>query len=126
MKSKAKLFNIILWVIQVLLAALFLIAGFMKLGMPIPKLSTIYSWTGQASSILVRALGLIDTLAGAGLILPAALQIRPRLTAWTAVAIFALMCCATILHLSRGEGSVIGFNIIVALLAAVVAWGRLK
>jgi hypothetical protein len=36
------------------------------------------------------------------------------------------MICASIFHISRGEGSQIGFNVLFAALSAFVAWGRLR
>ena len=36
----------------------------------------------------------------------------------------ALMIVASAFHIARGEGSQIGFNIFVAILAAFIAWGR--
>ncbi len=94
--------------------------------MPIEKLAAMMPWTGQVSPAIVRLLGLIDLLGGAGLILPALLHLQPRLTIWTSLAILALMVCAIVFHISRGEAPVTGLNILVALLAVFIAWGRAK
>ncbi len=79
-----------------------------------------------AMAALVRALGMIDLLGALGLILPALLRISPILTPWAAVGVIALMLCAIVFHISRGEASDIGINIFSVLLAVYVAWGRFK
>lgn len=75
---------------------------------------------------LVKATGILDLLAGIGLILPALLRIQPKLTIYAAYGTVALMVGASIFHISRGEASQIGFNIFVALIAVFIAWGRQK
>jgi hypothetical protein len=117
--------NVALWTAQLLLAALMLTGAALKF-MPIEKLAAMMPWTGQVSPAIVRLLGLIDLLGGAGLILPALLHLQPRLTIWTSLAILALMVCAIVFHISRGEAPVTGLNILVALLAVFIAWGRAK
>jgi hypothetical protein len=60
-----------------------------------------------------------------GLTLPAFLRIMPRLTPIAAIGIIALMIAAATFHIARGEASVIGVNIVFAVIAAFIAWGRL-
>ncbi|MCS3735302.1 DoxX family protein [Mucilaginibacter dorajii] len=120
----SKLLNIILWVTQVLLAATLIWAAAMKLFQPIEKLSAMWPWAGQVPVALVKFTGIIDLLGALGLLLPALLRIRPKLTPIAAVAIIVLMVSASIFHIARGEASVIGVNIIFALMAAFIAWGR--
>jgi hypothetical protein len=73
---------------------------------------------------LVRATGILDLLAGIGIILPALLQIRTQLTLYASYGIMVLMICAIMFHTSRGETSKIGINIFILLTALFVAWGR--
>ncbi|BAV06774.1 integral membrane protein [Filimonas lacunae] len=75
---------------------------------------------------LVLLTGIIDVLAGVGILLPAALNIRPKLTIFAAYGIIALMTAAIVFHISRGEGHDIGVNIFILLLAVFVVWGRGK
>lgn len=116
--------HIALWVVQVLLAASLVWSFWMKLFQPINQLAAIWPWTGQISATLVRLTGIPDLLGALGLILPVLLRIRPQLTPIAAGCIIVLMVCAITFHVLRGEASVIGFNIVFALLAAFVAWGR--
>lgn len=125
-QKSSKAMNIILWIAQVFVAAGFIWIATIKLFQPIEKIAAMWPWTGEAPSLMVRLLGVVDLLGGLGLILPTLLRIKPRLTAFTAIAIIVLMVCASIFHIARGEGAVIGFNIFVAVIAAFIAWGRMK
>jgi uncharacterized membrane protein YphA (DoxX/SURF4 family) len=126
MQQRKSVFNILLWAVQLLLAALFIMSGVMKLGYPIDKLAALYPWTGQVSAVYVRLLGIVDLAGGVGLLLPSLLRIKPILTVWAAIGIMALMILATLFHISRGEASVTGFNMVVTLLAGAVVWGRTR
>ena len=102
--------NIILWIIQVLLAVTFIWAAYMKLFAPTEDLNKMWPWT-TGNETLVKLTGVLDLLAGAGLVLPAFLRIQPKLTVYTAYATVVLMIAAGVFHISRGEASQIGFNI---------------
>lgn len=116
--------HIALWIVQVLLAVSLVWAAGMKLFQPLDKLAAMWPWVGQVPATLVKLTGIVDVLGAVGLILPAWLRIRPQLTPIAAGCIIVLMICAITFHVLRGEASVIGFNIVFALLAAFVAWGR--
>ncbi len=115
--------NIALWITQIILSILLLMGAVIKF-MPIEKVSAMMTWTGQVSSILVRILGIVDFFGGLGLILPGILDRKPQLVFWSAIGTIALMISAMIFHISRGEASVIGFNILCLILAVFIAWGR--
>jgi hypothetical protein len=68
--------------------------------------------------------GIIDLPGGVGLIVPSLLRIKPRLTIYAALGAIVLMIIASIFHIARGEANSIGFNVLVAAMAAFVAWGR--
>jgi putative oxidoreductase len=121
-----KALNITLWIVQGLTATLMLMSAYMKIATPILELSSKWKWTGELPETVVRLLGVIDLLGGIGIILPALLRIKPSLTPLAAVGIILLMISASVFHISRGESSVIGFNIMIMLLASFVAWGRYK
>jgi len=117
--------NITLWIAQVVLASGFIWAALMKLFQSAQKLNAMWPWTAH-HPVLVKLTGVLDLLAGLGLVLPMLLNIQPQLTVYTAYASIALMVVAGIFHVSRGEGSQTGINIFFALVAAFIAWGRLK
>jgi uncharacterized membrane protein YphA (DoxX/SURF4 family) len=125
-QKKSKALHIALWVAQLVLATSFIWAGMMKLFQPVEKLSEMWLWTSQVPVALMKFTGIVDLLGGIGLILPSLLHIKPKLTPITAVAIIALMVCASIFHITRDEVSQIGANIVFAIIAAFIAWGRLK
>lgn len=126
LKNKSKVLNITLWIAQVLIALTFAWAAYMKLFSPVDKLAAMWPWTGQVSPLLVKGTGIIDLLGALGLILPGLLGVQPKLTGITAICIVVLMVVASAFHISRGEASLIGFNIFVTVFAAFIAWGRLK
>jgi len=112
--------NIALWIIQGFLALTFIWAGFMKLVKPgqLP-----FPWIKDNPNLVVLA-GIVDLLGGIGIVLPWLLKIKPKLTIYAAYGIIVLMVAAIIFHVSRGEAKDIGFNILLLLLAAFVAWKR--
>lgn len=125
-RNSAKALNITLWVAQVLLVGMFIMAGFSKTSQPIAQLSQMMPWTGQVPVNLVRFIGVSELLGGLGLILPALLRIKPILTAWAALGLATVMLLAAIFHASRGEYAAIGMNLILALTALFIAWGRFR
>jgi uncharacterized membrane protein YphA (DoxX/SURF4 family) len=126
MATSSKVLNITLWIAQILLALTLIWAASMKLFQPIEKLAAMWPWAGQVPPSLVKCTGMVDLLGGLGLILPALLRIKPKLTPIAALGIIALMICASVFHISRGEGAMIGPNIVFALIAIFIAWGRFR
>ena len=118
--------HITLWVVQIIVAALFMWTAFIKLSLPVEKLAAMFPWTGEVSRGFVVFTAICDLLGGLGLLLPSLLRVKPVLTPWAAVGCTALMLSAIVFHVSRGEASVIGFNIFVMALTVFIAWGRFK
>lgn len=125
-KNSSKAMHITLWVVQVLLSAMFLMSGFMKASMPIEKLSAMLPWATALPAAVVRFIGLSELLGGLGLLLPSLLRIKPALTAWAGLGLATIMLLAIPFHISRGETPMIGMNGLFMLLALFVAWGRWK
>ncbi len=117
--------NIVLWVVQILLALAFLMAGTMKATQPIDKLAVRMKYVNAIKpSQLVRLIGILEVLAAIGLILPVVTGILPWLTPVAAIGLVLTMIGAMILHIRIGEGSRIAPNIVLLLLAAFVVVGR--
>jgi uncharacterized membrane protein YphA (DoxX/SURF4 family) len=125
-QETSKALHITLWIVQVLLAGLFLMAGFMKTTQPIEQLSAMLPWTGQVPAGLVRFIGVSELSGALGLLLPSILRIKPHLTLWAAIGIATIMLLGLLFHVWRGEYSTIGFNLFIGLLAAFIAWGRFR
>jgi len=121
-RKSSKWLHIALWAMQVLLSVTLVWAGYMKLYQTPEELSAMWPWAGQVPPLLVKCTGVIDLLAGLGLLLPALLNIRPALTFFAACCIVLLMVCAMVFHISRGESPL--FNMVFAVFAAFIAWGR--
>jgi len=114
--------NVLLWIIQILLAALFLFAGVLKLVLPLDKLTGPVAVPG----LFLRFIGLCETLGGLGLILPGLLRIRTGLTPLAAAGLVITMVGATVLNLRTGDLVTTTLTIVVGLLAALVAYARWK
>jgi len=112
--------NVLLWVIQGLLAALFLFAGGMKLVMPIEALTAQSTLPGA----FLRFIGVVEVLGALGLILPAATGIRPELTPLAAAGLVIIMIGATGLTLAEGKVATALVPLAVGLLSAFVAYSR--
>jgi len=125
-RKNNKTLNIALWVAQVLLAAMFLMAGIMKATQPIEELSQSMTWVNDFSAGMVRFIGISELLGGIGLLLPALLRIKPILTPLAALGLFIIMVLAFIYHISNAEYQALGINLILGAIAVFIAWGRYK
>jgi uncharacterized membrane protein YphA (DoxX/SURF4 family) len=113
--------NVVLWILQVLLALLFIWAGGMKLVMPLEKMAGPVDLPGW----FVRFIGVVELLGGLGLLLPGLFRIRTGLTAWAAAGLVIVMIGAVGITFYGGVN--VGMAVIPAvtgLLAAFVAYGR--
>jgi uncharacterized membrane protein len=118
--------NIALWVTQVLLAAMYLMAGSTKLLQPIEEMAMMMPWVADTPAGLVRFIGLSELLGGLGLLLPSILRIQPKLTVFAALGLTLVQVLASGFHLSRGETSALGMNFLLIAMAVFIAWGRAK
>ncbi|MFE3442179.1 DoxX family protein [Nocardia sp. NPDC059180] len=121
--------NVALWIAAGLLAAIALASGAAKVFLPKAKLDELGAksgggWTEHASPVFVTTLGVLEILAAAGLILPAALDIAPVMVPVTAVCWILLMIGAMITHARYQQYKYVVLNLVYLVLAAFVAWGR--
>ncbi|KRA99681.1 hypothetical protein ASD83_04010 [Devosia sp. Root685] len=119
--------NIGLWAAQVILAAVYVMAGFMKLTQPIDALvASGMSYAGDYPELLTRFIGTMEVLGAIGIILPAATRIAPKLTPLAALGFSIIQILAIALHSSRGEFQVLPVNLVLLALSLFVLWGRLR
>lgn len=120
--------NIVLWILQGLLAAMFLMAGVMKATSSKEKLleqGERMAWVEDISANNIKLIGVLELLAGIGLILPMLTGILPWLTPVAAIGLILTMVGAALLHVRRGDGAQsIIMNAVILLVAAFVAYGR--
>lgn len=116
--------NIVLWILQILLAAAFGGAGVLKLTQPVEKLGKQMTWVPRYSVPMVRFVGAVELLGALGLILPWATGIAKVLTPLAATGLAVTMVLAAAHHLKYKEPKQLPVNAILFALAAVVAIGR--
>lgn len=112
--------NIALWIVQGLLALMFIFAGMTK-AFQYEKVKSSMPWAKDASKGYVNFIGWAELLGGIGLIIPWATDIVPILTPIAAVGIAVIMLLSAVVHAKRKEYQAIGMNIILLALAVFVA-----
>lgn len=96
----------------------------MKATQPIAMLVDRLGWPAAVPAPIVRVIGVAELLGALGLILPAATRVKPMLTPLAGVGLAMVMLLATIFHISHGELGALPIPLVLAGLAAFVAWGR--
>ena len=112
--------NVVLWIAQGLLAALFLFAGGMKLILPIEEMTKDLPMPG----LFLRFLGVAEVLGAIGLILPWLLRIRPGLTPLAAAGLLIIMIGATVITIMTAGVAMALMPFVTGILCAFVAYGR--
>ena len=118
--------NLALWIVAGLVALVFLV-GSAKLFVPKEKIAGMGAaagWVEDFSPGALKAIGAIELLAAAGLILPAALDVAPGLVPVAATGAVLLMVGAVITRLRRGERVTIVGDLAYLAMAVFVASGR--
>ncbi|MCP2314859.1 DoxX-like family protein [Nocardia amikacinitolerans] len=113
-----------LWILQGVLAALFVAAGILKSTQPRDKLISQLPWVSDVPTPVVRLIGVAELAGGLGMILPGAFDTATVLTPLAATGVAVIMILAVGLHARRKEPQAIGFNAILLIGAVLVAWGR--
>jgi uncharacterized membrane protein YphA (DoxX/SURF4 family) len=116
--------GIALWVVQVLVAAAFLVAGATKLSQPKEKLLKNMAWVEDFSQPTLRIIGALEVLGAIGIVLPALTGIVPWLTPLAALGLVLTMIGAALTHLRRTEYGGIAVNAVLLILADFVLYGR--
>lgn len=114
--------NKALWMVQGLLALIFLFTGGMKLFTPLQELAK--QMPIPLPGVFVRFLGACEVLGAIGLIIPGLLRIRPALTPLAACGLVIIMIGATVYTLAGGGGATAMMPLLVGLLSTFVAFGR--
>jgi hypothetical protein len=115
--------NIVLWVLQVLLAAAFLAHGLLLL---FPPLEMLEPMNETMSTPFRHFLGAAEVLAAVGLTLPGITRVQPWLVSAAAAGVMIVMVSATVLHIRRDEISSAIITAILLVMATFVAYMRWK
>jgi hypothetical protein len=111
----------VLWIIQGVLALLFLFAGGVKLVMPAADLT---KQAPMLSAAFLRFVGVCEVLGAIGLILPGVLHIRPGLTPLAAAALVGIMIGAVVVTVMTVGVAMALMPFIVGMLLVFVAYSR--
>ncbi len=111
-----------LWIVQGLLALIFLFAGGIKLVLPLEAMTE--QMPLPLPGLFLRFIGVAEVLGAIGLILPGLLRIRPVLTPLAAAGLVLIMIGAVVLTLAGGDVAPALIPLVVGLLSAFVAYGR--
>jgi hypothetical protein len=115
--------NIVLWVLQVLLAAAFFAHGLLFLN---PPADIVDQMNASLPRWFQLFLGVAELLAAVGLTLPGLTRIQPWLVPWAAVGIIIVMVSATVFHVVRGEMSSAVITLLLLAMATFVAYMRYR
>jgi len=117
--------NTILWIFQVILAMMFLMAGAMKMMQPKDKMVEKMAWVEDFSQGQIRVIGILEVLGALGLVLQAITGILPVLVHLSALGLALTMIGAFFTHLRRKETVPMGvMNMMLFAMAIFVAYGR--
>jgi len=111
-----------LWIVQGLLAALFLLAGAPKLIMSAAQMAS--PGPIQLPVLFIRFIGVCEILGAIGMILPGLTGIKPGLTPLGAAGLVIIMTGATVVNLVDGPAPFAILTAILGLMAAYVVYGR--
>ena len=114
----------VLWIVQVLLMALFLFAGGSKFAMSAEAMTS--QMTVKLPVEFIRFIGACEILGAIGLILPSLLRIKPGLTPLAAAGLMIITIGATVVTLMGGQYNQIALPLATAVLSGFVAYGRWK
>jgi uncharacterized membrane protein len=117
--------NVILWILQILLAIFFVIAGVPKLILPASMLKPPPGAI-EFPVLFIRFIGVCEILGGLGLVLPAVFKRRQNLIPLAAVGLLIIMIGATVTTVMSGGGVTALIPLVCALLFAFIAYGRLS
>lgn len=113
--------NIALWILQIVLAIMFLWHGWLFIFPPTELLEVMNALLPGWFRVF---LGIAEILAALGLVLPSLTRLSPWLTPVAAAGLMIVMLSASVLHLLRGETSTVITTTVLFALVTVVAYMR--
>lgn len=119
-EATGRTLHITLWVIQILLALLFLMGGVSKLVMP----AAVMAKQSPLPVGFLRFIGVCELLGAIGLIVPGATHIKPVLTPLAALGLMIITIGATVVTVQSMGALPALLPLVTAALSAFVAYGR--
>ena len=117
--------NILLWILQILLAMLFLFAGGTKLVLPIQMLTDMGSPNAIVlPGLFIRFIGVCEVLGALGLVLPGVFKTRQYLTPLAAVGLMIIMIGAVVVTMMSDGPRMAMIPFVYLLVLGFIAYGR--
>lgn len=119
--------NIALWILAGVLATAYLLSGLGKLLVPKPRIAAFGAsakWVDDFSPLSVKAIGALETLGAAGLVLPAALDVASILVPVAAIGLAVVMAGAAVVRIRRREYKYMVADLAYLAFNLFVAYGR--
>jgi hypothetical protein len=113
--------NATLWILQVVLAVVFLAHGVFML---VPPASMLEQMNASMSTAFRIFLGAAEVAAAVGLTVPGLTRVLPALVPAAAVGVLVVMISATVFHIARGELMSAVITAVLLAMAAFVAHMR--
>ena len=113
--------NILFWIIQIMLAAIFMTSGTMKAVLHKDKLAKAFEWVDDFTPEKLKIIGGFEILGGIGLFLPGVYSIAEILIPLAATGLAIITVLAALTHFNRGEKVDMIINIILFTMNASVA-----
>ena len=117
--------NIILWIAQSLIAAMFFAGGLFKILTPKEKLISGQPYVKGYSSLQLKLIGTAEVAGAVGLVVPYALDVLPILTPLAAVGLCTIMALASRIHLHRNENGKVAIIVVMLIITAFIAFQRI-
>ena len=117
----------VIWIIQGVVAAMFLMAGIMKTTQPREVLiEKIGGWVEDMPFMAVRAIGILEILGAIGIIVPMFIESLAFLVPLAAIGLGLAMIGAMLVHVNRKEYKALGVNLFLLALVVTVIVGRMN
>ena len=116
--------NVVLWILQVVLALVFLGAGLVKLVKPREALLGRMPVLDAYHPVTVKLVGLAEVLGAVGVVLPMALGVAPGLVPWAALGLGSVVIGAAVAHAERADYKPLAVHAVLLVMAAAVMYGR--
>ena len=116
--------DIVIWIIQGIVALLFMMDGIMKVSKSKEELSQKMGWVEKFPKGQLKIIGLLEIIGSIGIVLPMILSILEELTVVAAVGLSLVMMGAIATHARRKEYKELKVNFFILLLLGFVITGR--
>lgn len=115
----------VIWIVQGLLALVFLMAGAMKMMQPKEKLAETMGWVEDFEPGMLKLIGGAEVVGALGLILPAVTGLSDNIVSAAAFGLAVTMILAAYTHIRRGnETMMVMVNVALLAMAIIVIWAR--